>query len=201
MTKTRLTDLKRHAIIQAAIDEFRENGFDATSMDAVAARAGVSKRTLYNHFAGKDLLFAEILDQLWQSCQPSEERGYRRDQPLRPQLKALLAAKMTMLADPNFLSLARVLLAETIHSPQRARDMVARLGEKEQGLGQWLAAAKADGRLKEVEPEFAAQQLMGMIKAFAFWPQLTLGQGVLSPAEADKVVDGALDMFLACYES
>ena len=43
----RLTDRKREAIIQAAIAEFRDNGFKVTSMDRIAARAEVSKRTVY----------------------------------------------------------------------------------------------------------------------------------------------------------
>ena len=38
-----------------------------------------------------------------------------------------------MLDDASFLDLARVAIAETIHSPERARDMVARLGEREEG--------------------------------------------------------------------
>ena len=41
----RLTDRKREAIIQAAIAEFRANGFEVTSMDKIADNAGVSKRT------------------------------------------------------------------------------------------------------------------------------------------------------------
>lgn len=49
----RLTDRKREAIIQAAIAEFRANGFEITSMDKIAATAGVSKRTVYNHFLAK----------------------------------------------------------------------------------------------------------------------------------------------------
>jgi TetR/AcrR family transcriptional regulator of autoinduction and epiphytic fitness len=49
----RLTDRKREAIIQAAIAEFRANGFDITSMDKIAATAGVSKRTVYNHFPAR----------------------------------------------------------------------------------------------------------------------------------------------------
>ena len=62
----RLTDRKREAIIQAAIAEFRTNGFEVTSMDKIAATAGVSKRTVYNHFPSKDELFAAILRQLWE---------------------------------------------------------------------------------------------------------------------------------------
>jgi TetR/AcrR family transcriptional regulator of autoinduction and epiphytic fitness len=57
----RLTDRKRQAIIEAAIDEFRTAGYETTSMDRIAARAEVSKRTIYNHFPSKEVLFAEIL--------------------------------------------------------------------------------------------------------------------------------------------
>ena len=42
----RLTERKREAIVQAAIAEFRVSGFDITSMDKIAATAGVSKRTV-----------------------------------------------------------------------------------------------------------------------------------------------------------
>ena len=57
----RLTDRKRDAIVQAAIGEFREHGFNGTSMDRVAAAADVSKRTVYNHFPSKEELFEAIL--------------------------------------------------------------------------------------------------------------------------------------------
>ena len=57
----RLTDRKREAIIQAAIAEFRDNGFKVTSMDRIAARAEVSKRTVYNHFPSKDFTLASLL--------------------------------------------------------------------------------------------------------------------------------------------
>ena len=55
----RLTDRKRLAILQAAAVQFRAHGFEASSMDKIAAIAGVSKRTVYNYFPSKDELFAE----------------------------------------------------------------------------------------------------------------------------------------------
>lgn len=201
MSKTRLTDLKRDAIIQAAIGEFRERGYEATSMDKVAARAEVSKRTVYNHFASKETLFAECLDTLWQSCDPGLDQGYKADSPLRDQLAALLAAKVAMLRDPSFLDLAKVAVAEAIHSPERAQVIVQRIGKREQGLNHWLAAALADGRLKPLDPDMAAQQLHGLLKTFAFWPQLTMGAPLLSDGEAKAVIESALEMFLACYQA
>ena len=196
----RLTDRKREAIIQAAIVEFRASGFDITSMDKIAATAGVSKRTVYNHFPSKEELFAEIMHKLWTSISAQQDTVYRHDLPLRGQLEALLQAKLQLLADNNFLDLARVAIAATIHSPERAQDMVARLGEREEGLTVWIREAQADGRLKPVDPCFAAQQVHGLIKTFAFWPQISMGQPAL-PAEMQAiVVASALDMFLACYQ-
>ena len=196
----RLTDRKREAIIQAAIAEFRANGFDITSMDKIAATAGVSKRTVYNHFPSKEELFAEILNQLWARVTAEQETAYRPDRPLREQMRRMLMAKLQMLGDDNFLDLARVAIAATIHSPERAQNMVERMGKREEGLTVWIRAAQADGRLKPVDPEFAAQQIQGMLKSFAFWPQISMGLPGLSPEMQTTVVDSALDMFLACYQ-
>lgn len=195
----RLTDRKREAIIQAAIAEFRDNGFQITSMDKIAARAEVSKRTVYNHFPSKDELFAEILAQLWESSQDQLEQDYCSDQPLREQLRALMQVKMEMLNNASFMDLARVAIAETIHSPERAREMVAKLGEREESINIWIRAAQADGKLKAADPAFAAYQLQSLIKAFAFWPQITMGQPPLTTEMQQQVVDSAVEMFLAQY--
>ncbi len=196
----RLTDRKREDIIQAANVEFRSNGFDITRMDRIAATAGVSKRTVYNHFPSKEELFAEILNQLWVRVTAEQEVPYRPDLPLRDQMRHMLTVKLLVLSDENLLDLARVAIAATIHSPERAQSMVTRMGEREENLTIWIRAAQADGRLKAVAPEFAAQQLHGMLKSFAFWPQISLGLPALSTEMQGTVVESALDMFLACYQ-
>jgi TetR/AcrR family transcriptional regulator of autoinduction and epiphytic fitness len=196
----RLTDRKRLAVIGAATEEFLAAGFDATSMDRIAARANVSKRTVYNHFPSKEALFAAILQQLWDASHMGDALSYRADQPLRAQLLELLSRKLRLMNDEAFLSLARVAIAAGIHSPERARDMVARMGEREEDLTVWIRAAAADGRLKTSDPVFASQQLQGLVKSFAFWPQVTMGQPALSKGEQKKVAESAADMFLALYE-
>lgn len=75
-TPLKLTDRKRQAIVEAAIAEFRSSGFESTSMDKIAATAGVSKRTVYNHFPSKDELFAQILHELWNSSASQAEQPY-----------------------------------------------------------------------------------------------------------------------------
>src|SRR5215217_6698753 len=52
---------KRRAILEAATTAFLRNGYRGTSMDEIAALAGVSKQTVYKHFADKERLFAEIV--------------------------------------------------------------------------------------------------------------------------------------------
>lgn len=198
-TPLRLTDRKRAAVIDAAIEEFLAAGFDATSMDRIAARASVSKRTVYNHFPGKEALFAAILRQLWESSDTGAAPVYSAVQPLRAQLLQLLLKKLGLLNDEAFLSLARVAIAAGIHSPERARDMVTRMGEREEDLTVWIRAAAADGRLKTSDPMFASQQLQGLVKTFAFWPQVTMGQPPLSVDEQRQVAESAADMFLARY--
>jgi len=199
-TPTRLTDRKRTAIVKAAIAEFREHGFAGTSMDRVAAVAEVSKRTVYNHFPSKEELFEAILLHLWDRSHALPAVRYDPARPLQEQLRAVLDTKMCLLDDPSFIALCRVAMAEMMHSPERARAMVARLSEKEEDLPVWIRAAQADGRLRAgVDPQYAAHQLHGMVKAFAFWPQLALGQPPLTAVQREQVLADAVAMFLALH--
>ena len=196
----RLTERKREAIVAAAIAEFREHGFEVTSMDKIAASAGVSKRTVYNHFPSKEELFEAILLLMWERSQSPDELAYTPARPLRDQLLELLAQKMRLLNDASFIDLSRVAMADMMHTPERARGITAKLSAKEEGLPRWLRAAQQDGRLRAaMDVPYAAQQLQGMVKAFAFWPQLAMGQPPLSAAQQAQVVGDAVDMFLGFY--
>lgn len=196
----RLTDRKREAIVLAAIAEFRDHGFEVTSMDRIAARAEVSKRTVYNHFPSKEELFAEILQRLWCRIGEIPDSIYRPGISLRVQLRAMLQAKMKTLSDINCLDLARVALGATIHSPDRAQAWLARLDEREETFAVWIRDAQADGRLKPADPAFAATQMHSLLKGFVFWPQVTINKPILSPEEQNQVIESALDLFLGWYE-
>lgn len=198
-TPGRLTDRKRTAIIQAAIGEFRDKGFGATSMDSIASRAAVSKRTVYNHFPSKDSLFDEALQQLWASNAQEPAPLYCADRPVREQLQALLLARMRVLSDACLRDLTRVVITTALHAPQRAQHLVNRLDEREEGFVSWIRAAQADDKLKAADPSFVAHQVQALLKEFAFWPQVIWGQPLLSAAMQRSVVESALDMFLACY--
>jgi len=199
MNALRLTDLKRKAIVAAAAAQFRANGFDATSMDKIALEAGVSKRTVYNHFPSKEELFAETIVQLFQASAELLELPYRPDLPLREQLSELLRLKMRTLEQQDFLDLARVAISEAIHAPERALPVFARLNQREEGVTAWIRAAQADGKLKAGDPVFAATMLQGQVKAFAFWPQVAMGAAPLGPEQQEPVIEAAVSMFLSYF--
>ncbi len=195
----RLTDRKHAAILDAAVEEFRASGYEATTMDRIAARAGVSKRTVYNHFPSKDALFLRILETMFARGVAGPDLAYRADRPLRAQLMDLVGQKLRLLDDPHFVDLARVAIAAGLHSPALARQMLERLGDREEGITTWVRAAAADGRLKTDDPAFAALQLQSLVKGAAFWPQMSMGQPALDADRQRQVADGAVDMFLARY--
>ena len=198
-TPTRLTDRKRLAILDAAAEQFRTLGFEAASMDRIAALAGVSKRTVYNHFPSKDDLFAEMLVQLFTRSAAELDLPYRSDAGLRAQLTQLMMIKVRGLADPAFLDLARVAIGEAMRAPERVRPIIARLNAREEGVTAWIRAAQRDGRLKEGDPQFAATLLQGQIKSLAFWPQVGMGAPPLAPEMQAPLVDAVVSMFLAYF--
>src|SRR3954454_651281 len=93
---------KRRAIVAAATTAFLDHGYRGTSMDAVAAAAGVSKQTVYQHFGDKQRLFRELIAATVQSASDPvhdevrrlPERlpdGSRLDKELRDLARRLLA--------------------------------------------------------------------------------------------------------------
>jgi len=198
-TPTRLTDRKRSAILAAAADQFRQYGYEAASMDGIAALAQVSKRTAYNHFGSKEELFAETVMAMFDNSAGLLELRYSSERSLREQLTELLTQKMRSLDDPDFIALARVAIGEAIHAPDRALPILVRLGEREEGVTAWIRAAQEDGRIKPGDPAFAAAMLQGQVKTFAFWPQIAMGAAPLSIDEQAHVIDTAVSMFLAHF--
>jgi TetR/AcrR family transcriptional regulator of autoinduction and epiphytic fitness len=199
MPPARQSTLKRAAILSAALDEFEARGYRETSMDRIAASAGVSKRTVYNHFRSKEQLFEAIAAELIERVQEVSQRPYDPAQPLTAQLEAIGGQVLDMLASPSFLTLARVTLAELIRSPELARRTYGLFRARQTGLARWLADASADGRLAVPEPERVADQFMGLLNAFALWPQLLGGQPVPDAAERARILQPAVAMLLRQY--
>jgi len=195
-----LTEKKRLDILAAAQEEFKEKGFLGASMDSLAKRAEVSKRTVYNHFPSKEFLFHNIVKQLCDSFSQAVNIEYQSSKPLAEQLHIAAMSEIQLLGSNCFRDLNRIILAEFIRSPELASNTLEHLGQQKDGLHAWISEAINDGRLEAVDIDYAAQQFLGLIKANAFWPQLLMNQVFPSPEQQKIIADDAVLMFLARYE-
>ncbi|NQU61270.1 MAG: helix-turn-helix transcriptional regulator, partial [Rhodospirillales bacterium] len=89
-----------------------ETGFGSTSMDAIAAEAGVSKRTVYSHFENKETLFAAIMGDMCRII-----GGSNPDEPIPDENPELVLNTVGLhilhsVMDPEALDVFRVVLAE-----------------------------------------------------------------------------------------
>ena len=188
---------KKNAVLEAAIVGFSGQGFDRASMDAVAARAGVSKRTLYNRFENKEGLFAALVNELAHRIVVSSTIEYRAEAPLREQLLEYAHESKALMSEPGNLRLLRAVLGEHIRNPDRVEPLLHKYSVNEYGFNAWMQAAKADGRLSG-DPSVMAHLMGAMLKSVIFWPAL-LGRGKPSAPSTRKTVAEAIDMFLSHY--
>jgi TetR/AcrR family transcriptional regulator of autoinduction and epiphytic fitness len=197
--KTR-SELKREAIVEASIEAFHQNGINETSMDKIAEMANVSKRTVYNHFASKEMLVTEIFKEIWRNLQTSMDKPYQANQPLYEQLEALLVDEMKFSSCPEYIEMIRFAMGYFIHKPDEMRDYSDEFMNADTPLKRWLTSAKEDNRLKISDVEDANHTLLDIIKGKSFWPQLLRRDPLLSEQERVDLAHKAAGMFLAYYE-
>lgn len=156
----RLRADRHQRVVDAVRALIGEQGFNV-SMDAVAARAGCSKQTLYAHYGSKEaLLRRAIIDRLQLTTAPLDaDEG-----DLRSLLLAFAMAHLEHLAHPDTVAARRLFMADA----HRFADEAARLFRiAVEGLHERLAlrldAAMAQGRLRRGDPAAAAELLLAMV--------------------------------------
>ncbi|OJH75363.1 HTH-type transcriptional regulator TtgR [Vibrio vulnificus] len=186
--KTR-SEEKREAILTAAKQAFLEFGVQNTSMDKLAALAGVSKRTVYNHFSSKEALVMELLSVLWKSTITEDELVALSKRPLQEQLVSLLCQEINVIAQPSYLDMAKVALGHFLFKPEELKAQTSSMSKQDTALYTWLAEQDKKGRLKLESVELARTQLHSLIKGSAFWPQLIGSAEPLTALFAEPSVD------------
>ncbi|HZT89094.1 MAG TPA: TetR/AcrR family transcriptional regulator [Stellaceae bacterium] len=108
---------KAESILVAAQHHFLEHGFGAVSMDAIAREAGVSKATVYAHFASKEELFGAIVARV-------SERHFHGFSPpeldprdIAASLAVLARRFLDLLLSPEAIALNRIIIAEVARFP------------------------------------------------------------------------------------
>ena len=106
---------KRRAILEAAAELFLGHGYLGTTMDEVAARAGVSKQTVYKHFEDKRSLFAEIVTTtVGEASDPvhNEVLSLEDTGDIEADLHDLAHRQLSMVMQPTLLRLRRLVIGE-----------------------------------------------------------------------------------------
>ncbi len=200
--KTPARPSKRETIREAATRLFLETGYGATSMDAIAHAAKVSKPTIYSHFGSKDALFGDIIEHLCrEAVSPLADLSDLGARDPRAALTAYARQTMDLFLSPVTLAAFRIVIAELPRFPELSRVLYERGAVRIYGdLEAYLAAEAKRGRLRIDDPPLAAHQFLGLIKEHLFWPWLLNLRAPSSPEETRRVIEQATNMFLKTYE-
>jgi TetR/AcrR family transcriptional repressor of mexJK operon len=195
---------KRRAILEAATTLFLGNGYRGTSMDEIAALAGVSKQTVYKHFADKESLFTEIVtgtvdevaDPVQDEVLQIGDRG-NLEEDLRDLARRQIAAVM----QPRLLQLRRLVIAEAGRFPELGRTFYERgPGRTIGALATVFEGLAARGQLEVEDPRLAATHFNWLIMSSPINEAMLLGRDEPPAAtELDRYADTGVRAFLAAY--
>lgn len=205
---------KQIAIASAACTVFGREGYARASVDALAAAAGVSTRTLYNHFPdGKAMLFATVVT--WTSTRVRDAQIAMIDAVLNPgrpshpddlerDLVALAHAFIGLMADyPDHFALVRHIHAEADHVPPEVLEAWTNAGPGPAGraLAEAMTGLAAAGLL-DLHGDAALVSTHFM--ALTSQPILQLTHYGVLPVpkpQVDRLVTGGVAAFLRAYRA
>ncbi|MDQ3783410.1 MAG: TetR/AcrR family transcriptional regulator [Actinomycetota bacterium] len=194
---------KRRAILAGALTVFARDGYTRASIDAISAEAGVSTRTIYNHFQDKAQLFQTVIQE--SAARVAEAQiaiieGYlRKVTDLEPDLIEFglaLATPMTDYAD--HFALVRQINAEAGHIPRAALDAWREAGPL-RVLGELARRMRrlAEQRLLRIDdPDRAAVHFMLLVQGAIPFQH---GLGATRESEIDEIVTSGVRVFLHGY--
>ncbi|HOX70521.1 MAG TPA: TetR/AcrR family transcriptional regulator [Dokdonella sp.] len=194
---------KRAAILQAAKQLFPEHGFDGTSMDTIAALAGVSKLTVYSHFVDKERLFIEAVREKCAEQMPFELFDVDVSGPIREQLMAIARAFFALVTSEESISLHRLLTTGAGGSGKLAQ-MFWEAGPQtlQAEFAGFLKREVEAGQLEIADIERAAAQFFCLLKGELHARQLCgCSAAPITQLEIDRHLTATVEFFLRAYAS
>jgi AcrR family transcriptional regulator len=191
-------DQRREAILAVAAEVFFEEGYQAASMSAIAARLGGSKGTLYNYFASKEALFEAHIRE---SCEriAADLLDFTDDEPVAEVLQKFGERYLDHILDDWTVRTFQIITSEARRTPELARlffDAGPRLGRER--MAAYLEKAAARGEVDIDDFAEAAWQFMGLCRAHHLEAMLGI-RAKPSPEAIAAEVASAAAMFMARY--
>ncbi|MEU6661364.1 TetR/AcrR family transcriptional regulator [Streptomyces sp. NPDC046821] len=192
----RRSERSRRAIYDAALALVAEVGYPKTTIEGIAARAGVGKQTIYRWWSSKaEVLMEAFIDLGAQAAEAAGAGDWAKNDSIpdtgdvEADLKTVLRATVDELLDPRYEAPARALAAEGLADPSFGEDFVGRLLMPSLDLYvRRLRAAQDAGQVRaDVDPYIARDLFVSPLAQR--WLQ---GTGPLTHAYADTLVEYAL---------
>jgi TetR/AcrR family transcriptional regulator, mexJK operon transcriptional repressor len=193
------TGPKHDLILAAAERVFLREGYSA-SMDLVAAEAGVSKQTVYNHFVSKEGLFRAIVDDLSSDLLHVLVEGVSAGSDPAATLEALARRFLGLLLMPSSVAMHRMLVAEAPRFPDLAREIyIGGPARAVHELAGYLEEENRRGRLAVEDPMLAAEQFFGALRGNLQLRALFDGRATTGEAEIKRAITHAVRSFLCAH--
>jgi len=184
-------------ILDAATELFFSRGYGATSIEAIAKRVRISKRTFYHRFADKPALFAAVVHRIIGGLRPPASVPIIQGTNLEDVLERIARLILDAATSPIAVCLYRLMVAESSRFPELAQ-VVTREGATAEAIGIISGILDREvqaGRLAIGNTNFAAQQFIQMIvsgpqrRALGLWTPLT-------PADLDTWPHNVVNLFI-----
>ena len=188
-------------ILEAAFAAFVEQGLERARLDDIAARAGVSKGTIYLYFPSKEDLFRAVVEARIVSviaiAEQEAERRASDDLPAPEDLRRHLVQRWANLRAPGYLAMYRLVQAELDHFPDLARfygeAVVQRALRLTAGI---VARGIARGEFRATDPAVTARLVTSMLLTQAVWFERRSLYDPSMSESPDSVRDAVVDFVL-----
>lgn len=192
---------KQDDILCAAISEFAKFGVLGSTMEHIAKRAQVSKRTLYKNYANKDELFDAVIDLQLRTISRLSECPYQNDVPLFEQLKKLADQAVKLTNNEDYLTLSRIVIIESMRSREAADKVNSKFKDCEKGMSGWFSNAERAGELNGIPAKTAATMFYGSLKQLVYWERAIKWHSARSEEELSLLVEQVCSVFAKGFSS
>ena len=191
---------KREAILEAAKRLFLSNGYSSTSMDAVAAEAGVSKLTVYSHFNDKETLFSAAVMAKCEEQVPTLYFELPDGMPVEHVLLNIARGFHQLINSDESVNLHRLIMALGSQDPKLSQIFFEAGPQRMLSeMGRLLGEIDQNGALRINNPHNAAEHFFCLIKGA---PNFRLLYGYGEPLNAQAVeahVHDVVGLFMRAY--
>lgn len=176
-------------VLRRAIELFIRQGYDATSINDLAADLGITKSAIYHHFPSKEAILAAALDEALEglTAAVAAAADATRDGRARDRLRATIEASVAILA--SHLPAVTLLLRVRGNNPLE-QSALARRRHIDEDLASLVRQAVAEGDLRsDIDPDVISRLVFGLVNSLVDWYH---PDGPMPPAQLATAVSGLL---------